>query len=139
MASDTVTSSRNDRSIGHSPRSEAKLECISAAAARPSARAAGSAGHSRAAGCFSARYSQMAIDSQIARSPSLSTGTRPFGEPAARASALVCSVRSRISVSVNGAPLRFSTSHGRIDQVDQSLSPISSSIVASPCPDAPRG
>ncbi len=129
LASETVTSWRNDRSIGHSPRSEAKLECISAAAARPSARAAGSAGQSRASGNFSARYSQMAIESHTATSPSFSTGALPLGEPAARASALVRSVRRRISVSVKGAPVCFSASHARIDQVDQSLSPISSSML----------
>lgn len=73
----------------------------------------------------------MASKSQMVTSPSISTGTWPLGEPAARASAAVCSVLSRIRVSVNGSPVCFSTSHGLSDQEDQSLSPISNSMTRS--------
>ena len=41
--------------------------------------------------------------------------------------------RSATRVSTKGAPVRFSASQGRIDQVDQRLVPITSSMVAFPC------
>jgi hypothetical protein len=78
----------------------------------------------------------MASESQTVVSPSFSTGTLPLGEPAARASAVVRSVRRRIGVSVNGAPVCLNASHARSDQVDQSLSPISSSMFAALPPPA---
>jgi hypothetical protein len=36
-----------------------------------------------------------------------------------------------MQVSVNGAPVRLSASHGRIDQLDQTLSPMRISIALS--------
>jgi len=119
-------------SIGHSPRSEAKPECISAAAHLAKALAAGSAGHRFAAGNRSARYSQMASVSQIASGPSFSTGTNPLGEPAAMISSWDEVSRSLIMVSLNGAPVRFNASHGRIDQLEMFLSPIRMSMHLSP-------
>ncbi len=68
------------RFIGMCARSAWKPACISAAIERACARAAGAAGHSPAAGRTSARYSMIASESQITRSPCLSVGTLPAGE-----------------------------------------------------------
>ena len=54
-------------------------ECISAETQRASARACRSAGQMPSSGCVSARYSRMARLSQIAKSPSSSSGTMPEG------------------------------------------------------------
>jgi len=131
VAAETLTRVRRARSIACSPRRAEKPECISAAALRPSARATGSVGHSFAMGNFSARYSQIARLSQIVTPPSLSTGTNPAGDPAATMASCVVGWLSRrrwIRVSVNGAPTCLSASHGRMDQVDQTLSPMMSSM-----------
>jgi hypothetical protein len=69
----------------------------------------------------------MASESQTAwPSSACSAGTRAEGE-CFRISAVVVSVSSRISVSVNGCFARFSTSQGRSDQEDLFLSPMISS------------
>ena len=67
----------SSRAMLHSWRRAWKPACISAAAERPMARAMASSGQSFAAGNFSARYSQMASESQTTRSPSFKAGTRP--------------------------------------------------------------
>src|SRR5262249_50284275 len=54
-----------------------------------------------------------------------------------RSAETLFSWRSAISVSVNGAPVFVSTSHGRIDHVDQAFVPITSSIATPPSRDAP--
>ena len=61
------------------------------------------------------------------RSPSFRIGILPAGAPAAAMAAAVSGRRSAIGVSVNGRPERFNTSQGRKDQLDHSLSPITSS------------
>ena len=121
-------------SIGNSVRRAGKPACISALAARAIARRSPSAGQSRASGKRSAAHSQIARLSQIARPSTFSTGILPEGEPASRMASAVSSRRSRTIRSVNGAPARFSTSHGRMDQDDHALSPITSSTAAPPVP-----
>ena len=77
------------------------------------ARAAGLCfrGHSFASGNFSARYSQMArLSHTTVTAPSLRTGTRPEGEPAAtmpRHRSALGMQAHQVFVSVNGAPVRL--------------------------------
>ena len=78
--------------------------------ARASARALRSDGHS--VGAISAKYSQMASDSQTSVSPSIRHGTLADGEYL-RISVLVVACRSRTDISSNGKPTCFSVSHGR--------------------------
>jgi len=101
-----------------------KLECISALTARAIARAAGSAGQTRAEGNFSFRYSMIARLSQIRSSPCRSAGTLGAAGASLASSFAVSGRRSRMSRSVNGWPVCFSTSQGRIDQDEICLSPI---------------
>ena len=96
-------------------RSAEKLECISFETERAIARADGSFGQRFASGNFSARYSQIASDSQIVSSSSFRVGTKPLGE-CLKISARVSGRSSGITISSNAAPDFFSTSHGRIDQ-----------------------
>jgi len=70
----------------------------------------------------------MASESQITRSPSLSTGTWPDGEWGAIASAVASPCRSSTTVSRKSAPVRFSASHGRSDQLDQARVPMTISM-----------
>lgn len=58
----------------------AKPECISADTLRATARAAGSADHSPAAGNFSFTYSMIASESHTVSAPSFRIGTRPAAE-----------------------------------------------------------
>jgi hypothetical protein len=91
---------------------------------------AASSGHSLAAGNVSARYSQIASESQIARSPSLSTGTRWLGECLAISASDVPAWRSATTVSLNGCPVRFRASQGRSDQLDHFLVPTTISMAS---------
>ncbi len=116
--------------MGHSPRKEAKPECISAAAARPSARFTRSSGQSFACGKVSCRYSEIARVSQTTSSPSFSTGTSFDGEWAAMIASEVPASRSCTRVSVNSTPTCFSTSQALSDQVDHLRVPMTISI---PC------
>ena len=94
---------------------------ISEQIARAPARFKGSAGHRRASGNASATYSQIASDSWIAVPSTRSTGKSPRTLPSLRRSAsdvvslwrAMCG-NATVSVS-NGAPVWYSTSHGRID------------------------
>jgi len=113
-------------SIGRAARKGAKPACISALTDRAQARAALSAGHSPAWGKVSAKYSQIASESHTAMPACLSTGTLPEGE-CASACARVSGRRSATSVSRNGWPAILSASHGRNDQDDQALVPMTSS------------
>jgi hypothetical protein len=100
--------------IGKCRRSGAKPACISAAIARASARGAGSAGHSRARGYFSARYSSIASDSQTCTSPSTSAGT--FAAPETLLTRALKSVAlSEITSSSKAMPATFMAIHGRSD------------------------
>jgi hypothetical protein len=102
-------------SIPSSLRSAAKPECISAETERAFALNARSVGHSFAAGAISARYSQMASESQTRTAPSVSAGTRPDGECGA-IFAFVSGSSSVILISWNGMFATFAASHGRRDQ-----------------------
>ncbi len=64
------------------PRRAPKPACISAHTERATARAEASSGQNPASGKRSARYSQIASESQTRRSPSCNTGTRPDGDSA---------------------------------------------------------
>jgi len=83
--------------------------------ARACARPAGSVGHNRALGNFSARYSRIASDSQTCTSPSASAGTLPVPEIVVTR-ALKSLASSEMSSSSNGMPATFMAIHGRIDQ-----------------------
>ncbi len=105
--------SLNLRFIGIAVRSWAKPACISALMLRARARASGSAGHMR--GSRSARYSAMAMLSQIWKPSTCRQGTRPLPEIARR-----CGLLSRPSTdsmcSRKGMLKCFSSSQGRSDQ-----------------------
>ena len=100
--------------IGRCRRSAENPECISAESERASARAAGSRGQIARSGCVSATCSTMASESQITRSPSLSTGTLPAGLWR-RISACAWGVSSGITISSKGIAKARISSHGRID------------------------
>jgi hypothetical protein len=84
------------------PRSAWKPECISALIERAIARSLRSSGQP-APPASSLAYSQMAIESQMRRSPSSSTGTRPVGDQRP-ISARNCGVSSGSRTSWNGRP-----------------------------------
>ena len=113
--------------MGQVSRRAPKPECISAAAARAMARALASFGQSSASGKRSARYSEMARESQIVRSPSRRTGTRFDGDTAAMA-AEAPSQRRATRSSSKAAPDLTITTQGRRDQEDQALVPMISCI-----------
>ncbi len=100
-------------------RSAVKPECISAHTLRARARCCRSRGHSGAWGNFSARYSQIASESQMAKPSSTSTGTRPPGLTCST-SCLNCELPSKESKrtlrSVKGSPACFISTQGRMDQ-----------------------
>ncbi|CFP58159.1 Uncharacterised protein [Bordetella pertussis] len=89
--------------------------CICAASDRARARARRSAGHSCASGWRSATYSQMASESQTAKSPSSNTGTRPAGVMAC-SRCVKASVSRPSFCSSNGMPAWRSASQARRDQ-----------------------
>ena len=95
-------------------RSAPKPLCISAAIERAWARAAGSAGHSPAAGRCSARYSTIASESQITRVPWCRTGTLPAGDWA-RSAAWEPGSDSRTRRSSKSMPARRAASQPRSD------------------------
>ncbi len=99
-----------------------KPACISELIDRASARAAGSWGQRPGLGNFSARYSQMASDSQMVSAPSISAGTRPLGEYF-RMFCAVSGMSSPTTTSSNGAPVSRSASHGRSDHDEYFLFP----------------
>jgi hypothetical protein len=88
--------------IGQVCRSAGKPECISALTARACARSAASAGQALPP-TFSFTYSTIASESQMCRSPSISTGTR-----CARNTARSCAKNSGVSsgslISLNATP-----------------------------------
>jgi len=88
-------------------------ECISAHTERANARAFRSAGQPLPV--RSARYSQIASESQTVSSPCFSTGTRPLG-PYCAISSLNVGVSSRICFSSKSSPRCFMSIHGRNDQ-----------------------
>ena len=100
--------------IDMSERSAAKPECISAHTQRAIARAATSCGHMFFSGNCSARYSQIASESQIVMSPASRIGTRPADEYWAIRAA-VSGRSSRMRISSNGMPNARMATHGRID------------------------
>src|SRR4029079_984542 len=101
--------------IGQALRSGTKPACISDEIARASARAAGSAGHSFAAGNFSARYSRIASDSHTRISPSIKVGTLPVPDTAL-SRALKSGASSEITSSSKGMVAAFIAIQGRNDQ-----------------------
>ncbi|MNT53037.1 hypothetical protein D3C72_1901030 [compost metagenome] len=100
--------------IGMAWRIAEKPLCICAASERARARAFASFGHSCASGRCSATYSQMARESQTAKSPSSSTGTKPAGDtaPTWRVNA---SVKNPSFCSVKATPVARRAIHGRKD------------------------
>ena len=105
--------------IGKWLRSAPKPECISAQTLRARARAFASCGQRCFSGKLSARYSAIASVSHTARSPSISTGTRPAGvTPASSVLNFDSGVNAskRILTSSNAMPACFSSTQGRIDQ-----------------------
>ena len=116
--------------IEQSVRRLAKPECISALTDRASARSRESLGQSCAWGNFSCRVSQMARESQMVVSPSISAATRPLGEYLR----ICCAVSGRsrpITTSSNGAPVSLRASQGRIDHDEYCLFPITIFSMAS--------
>ncbi len=101
--------------IGSAWRSAPKPLCIWADSERARARARASCGHSCASGWRSAAYSQMASESQTAKSPSSSTGTRPAGVSAPRRCANASENKASFCSS-KGMPAARSAIHGRMDQ-----------------------
>jgi hypothetical protein len=97
-------------SIGIPSRSDGNPACISAETERASARALRSDGSS--VETFSARYSQIASESQTTTSPSIRQGTLPDGEYL-RISPLVALVRRGIRISSKCRPACFMASQGR--------------------------
>src|SRR6266704_3389532 len=96
-------------------RSAGKPECISAQTYRAVARAPGSGGQPRVAGCVSARYSRIARESQTQVSPSISTGTFPDGEYlSSRSFEIAWYKGTRTSSKV--IAFCFMNNHGRRDQ-----------------------
>ena len=93
-------------------RSAPNPECISAAAHRAQARAAGSAGHTP--GWRSARYSVMASESHTTVAPSWRQGTFPLGEMARKPPSGPGGPKGR-SRSSKGMPRVRSSTHGRSD------------------------
>ena len=79
------------------------------------ARWLASAGHSRAWGKVSARYSQMASESQMTSDPWRSAGMRPLGECWAIFAA-VSGSSSCTTTSRKGCPVWASARYGRSDQ-----------------------
>ena len=100
--------------IGQARRSGTKPACISDEIARARARAAGSAGHSRAAGNRSARYSRIASDSQTWMPLSSSAGTLPVPEIFDTRD-LKSGASSEITTSSKAMPATFMAIQGRND------------------------
>src|SRR5437660_535047 len=96
-------------------RSAGKPECISAHTDRAVARATMSAGHPRAPGCVSARYSRIASESQMRVSPSTSTGTFPDGEYLSTRS-VELAWHGGMQTSSKAIAFCFMNNHGRRDQ-----------------------
>src|SRR4030095_12988030 len=96
-------------------RSGAKPECISGLIERALARCALSAGQSCRSGWHSARYSEIASESQTVTAPASSTGTLPDG-PYLRSASLEPARYRGTRTSSNTSPDCFINSHGRRDQ-----------------------
>src|SRR5258708_4884455 len=98
-------------------------ECISALTLRAWARAAASGGQSCFFGCFSARYSQIASESQTVRLSSCSTGTLPAAEYCRIFCLAPLSYRDT-RISSKPMPACLISSHGRNDHDEYALLPI---------------